>query len=874
MLNKIILLNSAKYQKAVITLDVDSIQIVGGNNVGKTTLINVLNFLYMPNKRDWNFSHDTQETLRYYFKNLDKNYIIFEIFKDGYFCVLMRRSESSKLDYYKIDLAYDEIEQHFFQRKDDKKILLGFEEIQTNLLEHIYKLSDKDYRTLLYGESKRDKTILWLKKDKQSIFGKIYKYLLNINLITNDAVKESLLIADGKENISREFSSNDNNKIENMQQKLKEVNRLKTNKKDFETFKAIYMTYMAKSEILKNMYSNFIALYTQTTQKLDDEKNKIEQEIETIDEKVTQPLEKEKDELNKKIVSFEKDIEHTQIKINQKQGTIGNIESYDPVAFLQSNLATHEQKEEYLTYSLAKIKQEKYTEVSIKEDIERFKFKHKKFKEEIKNYENLLMHHISDNPKIQQKINTLFSKDLLMLDKIAVFHKISNDKDGFLEVFDGVIDVKAIPEKEYITLESLQKELNSTEQKLEQAEKILSDILNFQELQKELLNITQEISMIKQQIKEIGSLPTLKDEVKKLEDEKNIFQQQLQSTQNAFELKKAELKDVQEKKKKLDSRKNDIEKYTNSLNASYRYFEEDLSQIDNVTELSQIKDCNIDDLIERIKKNKKELLVQKDDKNHEFGNLKHKLYKEHADEKRFIEEVQEDFDTIHDKENTINKLVQSITDDISAPTATFLQELDYFENYIKSLSSTFKQYRISDLKSIELLLRKNDKIIKELKLIANIRSDRLFNVENESLSGDEQLEILKKYIFEAKTFTLSDLFDVAFKVNGEEVNLSKQVESTGTNRMLKILLFLLIMKDIIVQDENNKLVLYIDELGEVDDDNSLELIKRCKENNFLPIFAGPDKKQNIDKYYDLLKLKDSGKVIVDDMRALYAKDRV
>lgn len=874
MLNKIILLNSAKYQKAVITLDVDSIQIVGGNNVGKTTLINVLNFLYMPNKRDWNFSHDTQETLRYYFKNLDKNYIIFEIFKDGYFCVLMRRSESSKLDYYKIDLAYDEIEQHFFQHKDDKNILLGFEEIQTNLLEHIYKLSDKDYKALLYGESKRDKTILWLKKDKQSIFGKIYKYLLNINLITNDAVKESLLIADGKENISREFSSNDNNKIENMQQKLKEVNRLKTNKKDFETFKAIYMTYLAKSEILKNMYSNFIALYTQTTQKLDDEKNKIEQEIETIDEKVIQPLEKEKDELNQKVARYKADIDHKQEEINQKQDSIGNIESYDPVTFLQSNLATQEQKGKELAYSLEKIKQEKYTEVSIKEDIEKFKIKQKKFKEEIKNYENLLMHHISDNPKIQQKINTLFSKDLLMLDKTAVLHKISNDKDGFLEIFDGVIDVMAVPEKEYITLESLQKELDSTDQKLEQAEKILRDILNFQELQKELLNITQEISMIKQQIKEIGSLPTLKDEVKKLEDEKNIFQQQLQSTQKAFELKKAELKDVQENKKTLDSRKNDIEKYTNSLNASYGYFEEDLSQIDNVTELPQIKDCNIDELINQLKKNKKELLDRRDDKNREFGNLKHKLYKEHADEKRFIEEVQEDIDTIHDKENTINKLVQSITDDISAPTTTFLQELDYFENYIKSLSSTFKQYRISDLKSIELLLHKNEKIIKELKLIANIRSDRLFNVENESLSGDEQLEILKKYIFEAKTFTLSDLFDVAFKVNGEEVNLSKQVESTGTNRMLKILLFLLIMKDIIVQDENNKLVLYIDELGEVDDDNSLELIKRCKENNFLPIFAGPDKKQNIDKYYDLLKLKDSGKVIVDDRRALYAKDRV
>lgn len=57
MLSKIILLNCANYQKAVISLDRESIQIVGRNNIGKTTLIGVLNFLYIPNPRDWNFVH-------------------------------------------------------------------------------------------------------------------------------------------------------------------------------------------------------------------------------------------------------------------------------------------------------------------------------------------------------------------------------------------------------------------------------------------------------------------------------------------------------------------------------------------------------------------------------------------------------------------------------------------------------------------------------------------------------------------------------------------------------------------------------------------------------------------------------------------------
>jgi hypothetical protein len=69
-------------------------------------------------------------------------------------------------------------------------------------------------------------------------------------------------------------------------------------------------------------------------------------------------------------------------------------------------------------------------------------------------------------------------------------------------------------------------------------------------------------------------------------------------------------------------------------------------------------------------------------------------------------------------------------------------------------------------------------------------------------------------------------------------------------------------------------VIYIDELGEVDDDNIYELIKRCKENNFIPIFAAPDKKPHIDKYYDLLEDSSTKKITVDDSRAIYVKDRV
>ncbi len=254
-------------------------------------------------------------------------------------------------------------------------------------------------------------------------------------------------------------------------------------------------------------------------------------------------------------------------------------------------------------------------------------------------------------------------------------------------------------------------------------------------------------------------------------------------------------------------------------------------------------------------------------KDTEFSKLKNILQKELSYEIDFIKEVEEELGSIKDRESTIDALIDSITNDISKPTNDFLKHLEQFEGYLTSLNTKFKKYKISDLQTIEIKLHPNQTLISELKLISSIDKETLFQDDY-----NQKMQILKDYISKSKKFHLSDLFDIRFIINGNLANLNNQTQSNGTDRILKITLFILIMRDLIVQDENNKLVIYIDELGEVDDDNIFELIKRCKENNFIPIFAAPDKKPHIDKYYDLIEDKKSKKIIVDATRAIYVKN--
>jgi hypothetical protein len=89
------------------------------------------------------------------------------------------------------------------------------------------------------------------------------------------------------------------------------------------------------------------------------------------------------------------------------------------------------------------------------------------------------------------------------------------------------------------------------------------------------------------------------------------------------------------------------------------------------------------------------------------------------------------------------------------------------------------------------------------------------------------------------------------KVTGEteEIDLSKQVQSKGTNIVLKLYLFLNILKDLVHSEPENKIVIYVDELNAIGQKNVIHLVRFCKDHHFVPIFAAPRKVEGIQKYY-------------------------
>ena len=128
----------------------------------------------------------------------------------------------------------------------------------------------------------------------------------------------------------------------------------------------------------------------------------------------------------------------------------------------------------------------------------------------------------------------------------------------------------------------------------------------------------------------------------------------------------------------------------------------------------------------------------------------------------------------------------------------------------------------------------------------------------------DNLNVLKKYLENGITINFSDLFDIKLHLENKgkkkAVDLKNQIESDGTDKMIRLVIIMAIINKLTINSKENKIVIFIDELGTIDDENRIELLKFCKDNNFLPISAALHPYDGFDKYYKIFRSQ--GKIIV------------
>lgn len=882
MLKKLVILNSTVYGKAEIALDnCESLQLVGSNNVGKSTLIYALNFLFIIDGNKMTFSGNRKgdkETIHHYFPYVDTSYIVFEIFKQRYYCILIKRNSDHELEYFRINSEYKE--DIFFEKSGEKQTLLKFEQVKENLtVEGISWLPYKNKTEVfnaVYQRGRRNDAVVWLEDTVKSDglsnnFSKIYRYLINSKLITNKTLKDALIIADSREGDGINFSQKSKQEIVNLIKQNAEIKAIQGIKKDFEVFRESVKRFNSISEIVAEHVYAFNQAYSSTIIELESLSLEKARDLRSTTTKLNEVLRPRRDDLNRQIGES-----NAQIKLKEKEyldleNEITRINGFDPITLLNASLDNLNLQRKSLESSIVRIENSKLSSSEIIKKIELLRKEIESLNNQIENYSKQLIHQIAKDQNDKEVLNYILSSEFSSQPSELIIKKVEQIGD-LMKIFDGEISLANKRKRKIASIEELKENIEAKTKDLKEYEELLPKALDLEKANNDLQSIVTSIDEITQKIRLIKTLPALHEKLqltkKQLTDSqevKRVSEVDLNKTNEEITRNEAALKEIERLKSSFDSK---VSNYK-----GYKLFVEGLG----LEEKEFYTSDSLEKIFSGIERYNLERTTLKSSKDVLFEKLKEKINSTIADEKAFIKFVEDEIACLSEREKSIDSLLQTISTQFANPALNLLRRYDEFKLFISNrFNSKLSKTKISDIEDLKIEISDNKKLLEEIRTISSIQDlqNQLFFDFNQS----DSLRLLNSYLDSQKKIDFEDLFDIdlslTVKGKNKRVDLKDQVESDGTDRMIRLVIIMTIINRLSVNVDQNKIVLFVDEIGTIDEKNRLEIIQFCKEHNYIPISAAPlQPYEGFDKYY-FLSRSSSGKVNVNDKQHSMKKELV
>ncbi|RJQ85033.1 MAG: hypothetical protein C4519_03785 [Desulfobacteraceae bacterium] len=196
---------------------------------------------------------------------------------------------------------------------------------------------------------------------------------------------------------------------------------------------------------------------------------------------------------------------------------------------------------------------------------------------------------------------------------------------------------------------------------------------------------------------------------------------------------------------------------------------------------------------------------------------------------------------------------------VRAKLSKITQAFASVEAQVAALNKGVRNVRISNIDQIAIALEKTD-LLDAIDHSIPGQLD-LFAVQTRPASLDAAHAVVEDYFNQIKKYgneiNLKDMFRLKFSVqfNYQPKPVERyeihRFESNGTETGVKIVIYLGLIG--LLQERKNvvgtRIPFFLDEVGSIDSDNLNQLIAYCSQNNFLPIFASPEIRKDISHNY-------------------------
>lgn len=874
MLNRIAIINSELYSKATILIgDAASIQIAAENNVGKSSFLNALNFLYIPDKEQMRFEDNRRlsESIKHYFSNSLNSYIVFEIRKGGYYSILVKATPESTIEYYKIAGAYNEA--HFvellpdgkFRIKEWRQVLESL--VLDNPTYQPVQLTGEELYSQIYSTDKGKNPVVHIKREVKrkgrgftNSFTDIYRDLIKTSKITEQSFKDALLVADGKQDVQLGVFTNDSlGKIDDFEKKSRYLATLRAVRPDFEKLKMANGQFEIGEAVLGKLKYSFLKRYDEQMMELTARlasDGPLAMEIRSLETKVSITLKRERDDLVTERALAEQRVRDAKSERDRLAAQLAEIADYEPAddnlmfAALLQKTAEQDKRRADLEASLTQLDKGRWTARELTAAINQLEAEMKEKERRVEQNANLLYQNLSSDAQVVRQAYAFLKEEVAHLDRSKIIRPVS-DAQWPLTFFDGRIDVSQVPVKAPPTVEELQAEIEAKGRELTDKIELLKAATSRQDFEQKLEEIKAQIAKANSTIQKVRNKPSLRASIADIEHqlqvllpkEKHNAQVKIDSKQ--LDIEKAEVA-LGFKKKQYEQ----DEALQRKIGAQYNYFQ---ARYD-VFEVEEVLDEPFEVLHEKFEVTYTRHRDVRDSRQRLKDDINRRLNKDVSDVKMFVKQVEEEIAAIPQLDDSLAALLTMLSHEIGSPTAQFLSRYEEFKTFVyRRYNAKLAEYPVSNIREVKVRLDEVEDLVADLQKIQHLKIGVGLDFDNAHAAGREALE---RRILESKgkPIGISQLFSVRVeitKVHGEheEIDLAKQVESRGTNIVLKLYLFMNILKELVHGDEENKVVLYVDELDAIGQRNVARLNEFCRRHHFVPIYAAPRPVGGVEKYY-------------------------
>lgn len=875
MLAKLILIRACTYDLAELDFSHgDAMQLVGGNNVGKSSMIYALNFLFVINRKRMSFmgrKPADKTTMEYYFPTAENSFVVFEISKRGrQYCILVWRDGSGSACYARLDHAYQR--NLFFEEEEGELQPLSLSALRRKWVLGGIKLSmlknnPEIFRTV-YHTGKANDAAVWLRSSGHGRgaegFSKLYRYLIDTRLIDDTALREILLLADHRSEDRLSYSGINLSDIERLRKLKAQTDLLHKNQAKFAEFREGYQRLASDQEELNQMAAAFRFHSTQIRADMEINQQRYQQELISGQEYLAQ-LETSSQKVQREIGALQAQIDSSEQQLESRRKSINDIKALPTADFLQNSRENIQTAVNELQFQLTELGQLKLSSAELKARISKSQQRIKQLNAQRDNLANWLVFQLADKDEDRQRLNALLSTAAARLDASALRKKITSTA-ALVQLFDGALE---LPENfdipELPTPEQLAEEIAEEQEKLTRNERLMQAAQNRAELEREVQNKRQKLTTIEAQLQQIASLAGLEIAVEEQELAQREQTSQLAMLESEgrrlredLRLRTQEQELLREKQREYKSKEQRIMSWLRKLEG----FQLDTSKTEYTPRNQSAPD--LERLFNNLEKRYLQLKELLNSTRNAFEFLRRDLLSETADEATFIEETDQAYQGLNDQEKVIDSLVDSIGQRFANPAADFLHQFELFRDFInQKFNRSLAKLRVSNIESLRIELVPNDRLQTDLRKISEL------DLSSNSLFGSERggLTVLRRYIEQGKDIAFSDLFSLQLKltIGGKEktVDLSKQVESDGTDRMLRLVIVMQVISRLVDLSPENRIVMFIDEIATIDGKNRPQLVDFCREHHFYPIFAAPEMVEGFDRYV-LINRMSNKRLVVEE----------